>query len=81
MLCSCYIDYYTVTNDTPEQNQLFNEDDICLILKMKTGIPYTRWMGTIPVSHGATKCVVLTTLSGKYNILCIMRLKTTDIAC
>ncbi|XP_071825805.1 uncharacterized protein [Apostichopus japonicus] len=55
--------YSTVTTDTSGSNRLFNEDDICLMLKMKTGTLYTRWMGTIPVSLGVTKCVVLTTLS------------------
>ncbi|XP_071825800.1 uncharacterized protein [Apostichopus japonicus] len=60
--------YSTVTTDTPGSNRLFNEDDICLILKMKTGTLYTRWMGTIPVSLGVTKCVVLTTLSDDIGI-------------
>ncbi|XP_071825810.1 ephrin type-A receptor 4a-like isoform X1 [Apostichopus japonicus] len=55
--------YSTVTTDTSGSNRLFNDDDICRMLKMKTGTLFTRWMGTILVSLGVTKCVVLTTLS------------------
>ncbi|XP_071841653.1 uncharacterized protein [Apostichopus japonicus] len=54
--------YYAATKDSPCRERMFNEKDICLVLKMKKGRIYDRWMGTITVSRDVSKCVVLTAL-------------------
>ncbi|PIK37925.1 putative ephrin type-A receptor 3 [Apostichopus japonicus] len=54
--------YYSATKDSPGRERMFNEKDICLVLKMKKGRIYDRWMGTITVSRDVSKCGVLTAL-------------------
>ncbi|PIK39360.1 putative ephrin type-A receptor 1 [Apostichopus japonicus] len=54
--------YYAATKDSPCRERMFNEKDICLVLKMKKGRIYDRWMGTITVSRDVSKCGVLTAL-------------------
>ena len=46
------------------KGRMFYENDLCFILNMSMGGIYNRWMGTIAVSKEATKCVVLTTITG-----------------
>ncbi|XP_071855350.1 uncharacterized protein [Apostichopus japonicus] len=51
--------YYSAAKEGTGKDRIFSENDFCLLLSIKMGTIYNRWMGTI---HGK-KCAVLTTTS------------------
>ncbi|XP_071814700.1 uncharacterized protein [Apostichopus japonicus] len=51
--------YYSAAKEGTGKDRIFSENDFCLLLSIKIGTIYNRWMGTI---HGK-KCAVLTTAS------------------
>ncbi|XP_071839327.1 uncharacterized protein [Apostichopus japonicus] len=55
--------YYATTNETSSGGKMFGENDMCLILNLKMGEIYNRWMGTIAVSRESNRCVVFTTVT------------------
>ncbi|KAJ8041341.1 Ephrin type-B receptor 3 [Holothuria leucospilota] len=55
--------YCTVLREEATDSRIFYEKDLCLILSMKMGQLYNRWMGSINVSDGTSKCVVISTVS------------------
>ncbi|KAJ8038659.1 Ephrin type-A receptor 10 [Holothuria leucospilota] len=55
--------YYATTEQTTTRGRVFHEKDMCSILEIKTGKLYIRWMGTIAVTTGANKCVIMTTVT------------------
>ncbi|PIK45553.1 hypothetical protein BSL78_17592 [Apostichopus japonicus] len=57
--------YYSSVKETATQGRIFYAKDMRLILNMKMGDFYNRWMGTIGASTDKTKCVLITTVSEK----------------
>ncbi|KAJ8033450.1 Ephrin type-A receptor 10 [Holothuria leucospilota] len=56
-------DYYTEVQEKPSNEKLFNSKDICLVLNIKMGKIYNRWMGTLTLPNGKMHPVLVTTIS------------------
>ncbi|XP_071843006.1 uncharacterized protein [Apostichopus japonicus] len=58
--------YYTATDVIPcDDYRLIKETDVCIIMPMKIGNIYSRWMGSITLQGDIGKCAVLTDLTEK----------------
>ncbi|XP_071839648.1 tyrosine-protein kinase CSK-like [Apostichopus japonicus] len=59
-------DYATTDGTTDHGGRMFNESNMKLIFKLKPGLMYNRWMGSIVTREGTQKCVVMTTAREKF---------------
>ncbi|XP_071843284.1 uncharacterized protein [Apostichopus japonicus] len=58
--------YYSTTDVISEKDsRMLNENDISIIMNMKMGKIYKRWMGSVNLAKETNKCVVITTLTDK----------------
>ncbi|XP_071843290.1 uncharacterized protein [Apostichopus japonicus] len=56
--------YYSTTDVISGKDpRILNENDISIIMKIKIGKIYKRWMGSLHLSNETDKCVVVTTLT------------------
>ncbi|KAJ8038149.1 hypothetical protein HOLleu_19146 [Holothuria leucospilota] len=66
--CSSEADVYSECYHTIEENAIkgtiFSEKDVCMMVNLKTGLLYNRWMGTIALSDEHRKCVVFSAVTG-----------------
>ncbi|XP_071842185.1 uncharacterized protein [Apostichopus japonicus] len=57
--------YYTADVITGKDPRMLSEKDISIIMNIKMGKIYKRWMGSVNLAEEANKCVVITTLTEK----------------
>ncbi|PIK43968.1 putative vascular endothelial growth factor receptor 1 [Apostichopus japonicus] len=55
--------YYSAAEDRGTKDRIFTESEFCILLAIKVGTIYNRWMGTIRMSSDVNKCAVLTTIT------------------
>ncbi|XP_071852435.1 uncharacterized protein [Apostichopus japonicus] len=55
--------YYSAADERGTKDRIFSENEFCILLTIKVGTIYNRWMGTIRMSRDVNKCAVLTTIS------------------
>ncbi|PIK47790.1 putative hemicentin-2, partial [Apostichopus japonicus] len=55
--------YYSAVTETATVGRIFHVNNMRMMLKMKMGLLYNRWMGTIGASNAVTKSVLITTIS------------------
>ncbi|PIK57141.1 Tyrosine kinase receptor Cad96Ca [Apostichopus japonicus] len=55
--------YYSAAKESAGKDRIYSENDFCLLLSIKMGTIYNRWMGTIKHSSDVNKCVVFTTVA------------------
>ncbi|PIK33146.1 hypothetical protein BSL78_30039, partial [Apostichopus japonicus] len=55
--------YYSAAEERGAKDRIFSESEFCILLTLKVGTIYNRWMGTIRMSSDVNKCAVLTTIA------------------
>ncbi|XP_071852266.1 uncharacterized protein [Apostichopus japonicus] len=55
--------YYSAAEERGTKDRIFSESEFCILLTIKVGTIYNRWMGTIRMSSDVNKCAVLTTIT------------------
>ncbi|PIK47347.1 hypothetical protein BSL78_15796 [Apostichopus japonicus] len=60
--------YSTAEVISGKDSRILNDNDISIIMNIKMGKIYKRWMGSINLANETNKCVVVTTLAEKHFI-------------
>ncbi|XP_071854355.1 uncharacterized protein [Apostichopus japonicus] len=55
--------YYSAAKVGGAKDRIFSANEFCILLSIKEGTIYNRWMGTIKISSDVKKCAVLTTIA------------------
>ena len=60
-----FVDYYSTADALAGKDpRMVTEKDISIIMNIKMGKIYKRWMGSVNLANETNKCVVVTTLTG-----------------